>query len=71
MWGVKELDVRIVAKKLKETVTRSSKTLKLNHDNEAPHSTVRMLRDNFVWLLSVSQTWEGSESGEMIDTRSL
>ena len=38
MWGVKELDVRIVAKKLKETVSRSSRTLKLNHNDEAPVS---------------------------------
>ena len=41
MWGVKELDVRIVAKKLLETIKylcRSAKTLKLNHDNEAPVS---------------------------------
>ena len=40
MWGAKELDVRIVAKKLKET---RPKTLKLNHNNEAQ---VGMFRDN-------------------------
>ena len=47
MWGAKELDVRIVAKKLKE---------KLNHSNEAP---VRMFRENTNISVVASSTWPG------------